>query len=53
MAIFLFILGLLIGFGTKLAADYYVEWSNNQKKTADKMEDLLIKFKAIELNKKL
>lgn len=51
MSIFLFILGLIIGFGCKLGADEYHKYLQNQEQTKKEMEDVLIKFKALELNK--
>lgn len=53
MNIFLFILGLILGFGIKLGADYYYEWKTEQKKTYMDMTDILINFRAIEKLKEL
>lgn len=51
MSIFLFILGLIIGFSGKLGADEYHKYLQHQEQTKKEMEDVLIKFKALELNK--
>ncbi len=48
MSIFLFILGLVIGFGAKLGIDMYGEWQSQQKKTYLDMEKILVEWKAIE-----
>lgn len=52
MSIFLFVLGLAIGFGVKLAFDQYLYFIKKQEKTQEEMEDILVKFKAIEIIKK-
>jgi len=52
MSIFLFVLGLIIGFGVKLAFDQYVLFMERQKKTQEEMEDVLVRFKAIEMIKR-
>lgn len=51
MTVFTFILGLIIGFFIKLAFDFYHEFKNEQQKTAEKMEDVLTRFKAMEIVK--
>jgi len=51
MGIFLFVLGLIIGFGAKLGIDQYQYFIERQKKTQDEMEEVLTRFKAIELIK--
>lgn len=53
MSIFLFILGLILGFSAKFGIDQYHFYINNQEKTALKMEEILINFKAIEKAKEL
>jgi len=52
MNIIFFALGCLCGFGLKLGFDEYHKWQNQQKKTYLDMEDILVKFKAIEMLKK-
>jgi len=49
MLIFLFCLGIICGFGGKLAADYYRKQQNQQEKTYLDMEKILTEWKAIEL----
>jgi len=49
MAIFTFCLGLLIGFLLKLGFDEYHYFRDNQAKSTSKMEDVLAKFKAMEI----
>jgi len=51
MSIFLFILGLILGFLLKLGFDEYHYYLDNQKKVTENMEDILTRFKAIELLK--
>lgn len=53
MIIFLFILGIIIGFAGKASFDEYHYYRNNQEKATLKMEDILTQFRAIELNKKI
>ena len=48
MNIIWFIVGVLAGFGTKFGFDYYMEFLLKERERADKMEDVLIKFKIIE-----
>lgn len=51
MSIFTFVLGLIIGFFIKLGMDFYHQFRNEQEKTAIKMEEVLTKFKAMEMIK--
>lgn len=51
MSIFTFVLGLIIGFFIKLGMDFYHQFKNEQEKTAIKMEEVLTKFKAMEMIK--
>lgn len=51
MSIFTFILGFIIGFFIKLGMDFYHEFRNQQEKTAIQMEDVLTRFKAMEIVK--
>lgn len=51
MSIFLFILGIVIGFGFKLGFDEYYKFKKEQEKTASQMEDVLARFKALEMLK--
>lgn len=51
MSIFTFILGFIIGFFIKLAMDFYHEFKKEQEKTAIQMEEVLTKFKAMEMVK--
>ena len=51
MSIFTFILGFIIGLFTKLAFDFYHEFKKEQEKTAIQMEDVLTRFKAMEMVK--
>lgn len=53
MSIFLFVLGIVIGFFVKLAFDQYHLWQNQQKKTYTDMEQILINWKAIEKIKEM
>lgn len=43
------IIGFLLGFFAKLGFDEYHKFKNEQEKTASKMEDVLTRFKAIEM----
>lgn len=51
MSIFTFILGFIIGFFIKLGMDFYHEFKKEQEKTAIQMEDVLTRFKAMEMVK--
>lgn len=51
MSIFTFVLGFIIGLFTKLGLDFYHEFRNEQEKTASQMEDVLTRFKAMEMVK--
>lgn len=51
MNIIWFIIGVFAGFGIKLGFDYYHEFLKEERNRADRMEDVLVRFKAIELNK--
>lgn len=52
MSIFTFILGLIIGFGIKLGFDRYHLFRTEEEKRAREMEELLVRWKAVELNKR-
>jgi len=52
MSIFLFILGLVLGFGLKLAFDEYHYFRKHQQESVSRMEDVLAKFKAMEILEK-
>lgn len=52
MTIIWFLVGLAFGFGAKFGLDEYAEYREHQKKTFLDMSDILVKFKAMELNKK-
>lgn len=47
----MFILGLILGFLLKLGFDEYHYYLENQKKVTENMENILTKFRAIELLK--
>lgn len=49
MYIFTFILGLIIGFMSKVGIDYYHDFILRQEKTAERMDDILTQWKAMEL----
>lgn len=53
MTIFLFIVGLILGWFLKFGFDKYHDFKTIEETRASRMEDLLVKFKAIELNKKV
>lgn len=52
MSIFLFVLGLIVGFGAKFAFDEYHYFKNQQVATIDKMESQLVRLEAIRLHGK-
>lgn len=51
MAIFTFILGLIIGIGFMIGVERYRLFKNEEAKRAAEMDEILTRFKAIELNK--
>lgn len=46
------IIGFLLGFFAKVGFDEYHKFKTEQEKTASQMEDVLARFKAIEMLKK-
>jgi len=51
MNIFFLIIGIAIGFGLKLGADQYFIFKKREKEQIDRMENILAKWTAIEINK--
>jgi len=51
--IFLFCLGIIGGFGAKLGLDQYHQFRQNEERRAKELDDMLVKVKAMELNKNL
>jgi len=52
MTIIWFLVGFAIGIGAKFGLDEYSNYKQQQEKTFLDMNDILVKFKAMELNKK-
>lgn len=53
MAIFTFILGAIIGFGVKEGFDRYHLFRTEEEKRAREIEELLVRWKAVEITKKI
>lgn len=51
MSIFLFVLGLVLGFGLKIGFDQYHYFRLNQEATTKELNNILVNFKALEKNK--
>jgi len=51
MSILSIFVGIIIGLGVKFGLDEYHYFKQEQEKTKNEMEEVLTKFKAIELNK--
>ena len=54
MSILMLLLGIILGFVLKLGMDEYHKFKNEQEKTKEKMEEVLTRWKAMEiLNQKI
>lgn len=51
MNILCLIIGVLLGWGLKYAFDFYHDFKTIEEKRASELDDVLTRFKAIELNK--